>query len=271
MKAQTHVYNKSSEDMSEIKDDSVHLIITSPPYQALINYDEYNDKGNYREYIAMMKRVFSECLRVLVPGGRICVNIANIGRNPYRPMRSLINELLDKAGFFFRGEIVWQKWDNANTTAWGSYLSASNPSLRDVHEYIIVASKGNEKMLPPCEIPQMDIIKEEWLKYTSSVWKILPANSKKHPTIFPEEIPRRLMKLFTWRYCTVLDPFGGIGTTLSVAKQLERTGIAYEISEGYFTEMNKIKEQTKLEDFFDSGHWSNHFLEIDQMDKGSKM
>lgn len=271
MKYESKIFNKSSIDMSEIDSETVHLIVTSPPYNAKIEYDEYDDKKTYQEYIVMMRVILKECFRVLVPGGRICVNIANIGRSPYRPMRSLINELLDKSGFSFRGEIIWQKWNNASTTAWGSYLSASNPYLRDVHEYIIVASKTLDKMKPPHDHPVMDITKDEWLKYTNSIWKILPKNSKKHPAIYPNEIPKRLIKLFTWRDCVVLDPFCGIGTTLKVAKELKRYGIGYEISSEYFKQMEIIKEQSSLDDFELESYWENHFLKIDQIEEGEKM
>ena len=255
--------------MSEIETESMHIIITSPPYEAMIDYDKYEDNKGYAAYIPMMKKVLSECYRVLVPGGRICINIANIGRNPYRPMKFLISELLIKAGFLLKGEIIWKKWANATTTAWGSFMKPSKPALRDVHEYIIIASKGNDPMIQPYPECKADITREEFIEYTNSIWEILPAHSLKHPAIFPDEIPRRLIKLYTWTGCNVLDPFGGSGTVLKVAKELGRIGYTYEISEHYYRGIQLIEGQTKLDDFFD--FWEDEFIGYDSLEKGATM
>jgi len=137
------IFCKSSENMDELPDDSVHLMVTSPPYNA---QKEYDQDLTLMEYLAMLERVFAETYRVLVPGGRACINIANLGRKPYLPLHSFIIDLMLDLGFLMRGEIIWNKAASASpSTAWGSWLSASNPVLRDVHEYILVFCKGGFK------------------------------------------------------------------------------------------------------------------------------
>ncbi len=256
------IHNKSSENMSEIEDGTVDLVVTSPPYEAMIKYDTYDDNQGYDIYINMINNVFAECYRVMRDGARICVNIANLGRKPYKPMDHLITELLLKNGFYLRGQIIWKKWDNANTTAWGSYVSPSNPALRDVHEYIIIASKGSEALENVNE-GEITIVDEEFIKWSNSIWKILPSNSKKHPAIFPSEIPKRLMHLYTWTDGLILDPFAGIGTVLEVARNNNRRSIGYEISHKYSDYIKQKIEsgrQISLEDFND--FWSDYFIHI---------
>jgi len=138
-----HIIDKmlcaSSEQMQDLPDSSIHLMVTSPPYNAR---KEYDDDLSLEEYLAMLESVWRETFRVLVPGGRACINIANLGRKPYIPLHSFIIEQMLAAGFLMRGEIIWDKAASASpSTAWGSWLSASNPVLRDVHEYILVFSK----------------------------------------------------------------------------------------------------------------------------------
>ena len=254
------IHNKSSENMSEIKDGTVDLVITSPPYEVMIQYDTYDDNQGYKVYINMINNVFAECYRVMHEGARICINIANTGRKPYKPMDHLITELLLKNGFYLRGQILWQKWDNANTMAWGSYGSPSNPALRDVHEYIIIASKGKES-LKNTNNGKATISGEQFAEYTNSIWKILPRHDRNHPAVFPSEIPRRLMHLYTWTEGMILDPFAGIGTTLEVARNNNRQSIGYEISKNY-SDYIKLKiesgRQISLEVFND--FWSDYFI-----------
>lgn len=254
------IHNKSSENMSEIKDGTVDLVITSPPYEAMKAYDEYDDNQGYEVYINMINNVFAECYRVMRDGARICINIANIGRKPYRPMDHLITESLLKNGFYLRGQIIWQKWDNATTTAWGSFGSPSNPALRDVHEYIIIASKGKEA-LENINEGKITIAKDEFISWSNSIWKILPRHDRNHPAVFPSEIPRRLMHLYTWTEGMILDPFAGIGTTLEVARNNNRQSIGYEISKNY-SDYIKLKiesgRQISLEVFND--FWSDYFI-----------
>ena len=247
--------------MEEIDDESVHLVITSPPYNVGMEYEGVDDRIPHDQYAALLNDVIKECYRVLVPGGRIAVNVANLHRKPYRPLVNLLEAIVVKYGFVLKGEIIWQKMWNARSTAWGSYLKASNPAIRDTHEYIIIAQKGYEAMKPPRPESEMTITATEFAKYTNSIWDILPSKDTTHPAVFPEEIPKRLIKLFTWTDCTVLDPFAGSGTTLHVARELGRRGIGYELSEEYVRYILKRATegvQMKLEDF-----WNDYFAITD--------
>lgn len=135
------IFNHSSEKMPELHDNSVHLIITSPPYNVSKDYDE---NLSLKEYLNLLKSVFSECFRVLIDGGRICVNIANVGRKPYIPLTCFVYQIMFEIGFLARGEIIWDKGASSGVSlAWGSFKSASNPVLRDVHEYILIFSKND--------------------------------------------------------------------------------------------------------------------------------
>ena len=144
----------SSENMLAIPDNSLHLMVTSPPYNVTKEYDE---DLSLKEYLQLLGRVFSETYRVLVTGGRACVNVANLGRRPYLPLSDFISKIMLEIGFQMRGEIIWHKGAGAGVSmAWGSWQSASNPVLRDVHEYILVFTKGSfslEKNLPAKKIP----------------------------------------------------------------------------------------------------------------------
>lgn len=190
------IFCKSSERMSELPDRSVHLMVTSPPYNVSKEYDE---NFTLQEYRALLRRVFQETFRVLVHGGRACVNVANVGRKPYLPLHSfLIQDILD-LGYHMRGEIIWNKSSSAGpSTAWGSWISASNPTLRDVHEYILVFSK--EGFRRDGTGKRSTITRDEFLELTKSVWEF-PAESAKrvgHPAPFPIELPRRLIQLYTY-------------------------------------------------------------------------
>ena len=204
------IFCKSSEDMGELPDASVHLVVTSPPYNVGKAYDMDMTVGQYR---ALLRRVFGEMSRVLVDGGRACVNIANVGRKPYIPLHSFLIEDLTAAGFSMRGEVIWNKGSSAGaSTAWGSWQSASNPTLRDTHEYILVFSKGSyrrEKM----DGRTSTISKDEFLEFTKSVWGFPSESAKKvgHPAPFPVELPYRLIQLYTFSNEIVLDPFMGSG------------------------------------------------------------
>ncbi|WP_457641814.1 DNA-methyltransferase [Persephonella sp.] len=224
------IFCKSSENMSEIPNNSVHLIITSPPYNVGKEYDENLSLEEYRDFL---KRVFSECFRVLVDGGRICINIANIGRKPYIPLHAfIIQDMLD-IGYLMRGEIIWDKGNNGVSTAWGSWKSASNPVLRDVHEYILVFQKGSFKR--ERKNKEDTISKEEFLEFTKSIWSFKPESAKKvgHPAPFPIELPKRCIQLYSFKEDVILDPFCGSGTTCLAAKQLGRYYIGYDIKEEY--------------------------------------
>jgi DNA modification methylase len=225
------LYNKSSEQMDEIPDDSVHLMITSPPYNATKDYDQ---NLNLQEYLKLLSTVWQETFRVLVPGGRACINVANLGRKPYIPLHTYIIDLMLDAGFLMRGEIIWNKASSASqSTAWGSWKSASNPVLRDVHEYILIFSK---QIFKRDRGPKENTIsRDEFLEWTKSVWTISAVSAKKigHPAPFPEELPHRLIQLYSFKGDIVLDPFAGSGTTCLVAAMDGRHYIGYDINEQY--------------------------------------
>ncbi len=217
--------------MSELPDHSVHLMVTSPPYNVGKEYDE---DLSLEEYLDLLRRVFKETYRVLVTGGRACVNIANLGRKPYIPLHAYIIEAMLDIGFLMRGEIIWNKAGSASSsTAWGSWLSASNPVLRDVHEYILVFSK--ESFSRPSKKQQSTIEKDDFLAWTKSVWAFpaISAQQIGHPAPFPVELPRRCIEMYTYQGEVVLDPFCGSGTTCIAALTSGRRYVGYEINQEY--------------------------------------
>jgi site-specific DNA-methyltransferase (adenine-specific) len=221
----------SSEDMGQLPDCSVHLMVTSPPYNA---QKEYDDDLTLDEYLALLSRVFRETYRVLVPGGRACINIANLGRKPYIPLNAFITQTMIDLGFLMRGEIIWDKAASAGTsTAWGSWLSASNPTLRDVHEYILVFSKTRFKR--DSQNRSASIQRDDFLELTKSIWRFPTESASRvgHPAPFPLELPRRLIELYTFQNEVVLDPFIGSGTTALAALDTGRHFVGYEIDASY--------------------------------------
>ena len=183
-----------------------------------------------------------EVYRVLVWGGRVCFNVANLGRKPYIPLHAYLIERFEEIGFLFRGEIIWDKGDavSGSSTAWGTWMSAVNPTLRDQHEYIIVLSKGDFKRRKPPD-KKDTITREEFLEYTRSVWRFPPESAKRvgHPAPFPEELPYRCIQLYTFTKDIVLDPFAGSSTTCIVAKKTERHYICIEINKRYIQLSNE--------------------------------
>ncbi len=226
------IFCKSSERMDELPENSVHLMVTSPPYNVGKEYDENLTLKEYREFL---KKVWQEVYRVLVPGGRACINIANLGRKPYIPLHCFVVEDMMEIGFLMRGEVIWNKGSSASSsTAWGSWLSPANPTLRDVHEYILIFSKGTFSRNRLAGRTST-ISREEFLDYTKSVWNF-PAESAKsigHPAPFPVELPYRLIQLYTYKGEVVLDPFMGSGQTALAAIKTDRRFVGYEIDEEY--------------------------------------
>lgn len=226
----------SSEYMVDIPDNSVHLMVTSPPYNVTKEYDE---DLTLQQYLAFLERVFREAYRVLVPGGRACVNIANLGRKPYLPLTSFITQMMIDIGFLMRGEIIWDKAaSSGGSTAWGSWKSASNPILRDVHEYILVFSKGDYKRQltkAEKEIKKNTIGRDEFLDWTKTIWQFPTVSAKRigHPAPFPEALPYRLIQLYSFETDVVLDPFMGSGTTALAALNTGRNYVGYDVVEEY--------------------------------------
>lgn len=225
------LFCKSSEKMEELPDNSVHLMVTSPPYNVTKQYDE---DLNLDEYLKLLENVWRETYRVLVPGGRACINVANLGRKPYIPLHSYIIGQMQEIGYLMRGEIIWNKASSASpSTAWGSWQSAANPVLRDIHEYILVFSKDSFSRKGKGK--DSTIGREEFLEWTKSVWTFPTVSAKKigHPAPFPEELPHRLIQLFTFKGDVVLDPFAGSGTTCLAAAADGRNYVGYDVSEAY--------------------------------------
>lgn len=225
------IFCKSSENMDELPDSSVHLMITSPPYNVS---KEYDDDLSLNEYLDLLNRVWRETYRVLATGGRACINIANLGRKPYIPLHSYIIQGMQEIGFLMRGEIIWNKASSASpSTAWGSWLSAANPVLRDIHEYILVFSKDTFSRKGKGR--QNTISKDDFLEWTKSVWTF-PAVSAKtigHPAPFPEELPHRLIQLYSFKNDVILDPFVGSGSACLVALKDKRNYVGYDIDPEY--------------------------------------
>lgn len=222
----TAVYNKDSRNLSIIPDSSVHLIITSPPYNVGTAYKSHNDTMPLIDYLAFLEQVWKECDRVLVSGGRICVNVpAGTGRKPYLPLADYIREGIEKY-FSLRGIIVWDKGTSGGRTTWGSYRQPSNPVLRDTTERIIVANKGEPGQ--GLKIPDSAKGKDDkgifspflkdgnlFRELTQDHWQVSPESKArvKHPAPFPVAIPERLIQLYAYPNATVMDPFAGSGTT----------------------------------------------------------
>jgi len=226
----------SAENMVELPNNSIHLMITSPPYNVSKVYD--NDLS-LNEYLQLLENSFKETYRVLVNGGRACINVANLGRKPYIPISDYISQLMIKIGFNMRGEIIWNKAASASpSTAWGSWLSAANPTLRDIHEYILVFSKGEykrERKKEELEINKNTITKEQFIEWTKSIWTMNAESARRigHPAPFPEELPYRLIQLYSFSNDIILDPFIGSGTTGVAALRSGRHYIGYDNNPDY--------------------------------------
>lgn len=234
--------------MSAVDDGSVALVVTSPPYFAGKQYEEELERdgvpATYLEFLDLLTEVFAECTRKLEPGGRIAVNVANLGRKPYRSLSADVTRLLEHdLGLLLRGELIWQKGAGATgSCAWGSYRSAANPVLRDLTERVVVASKGrfdrarSAKQRAAEGLPhESTVTTDDFLASTLDVWPI-PAESARrvgHPAPFPVELPEQLIRLYTYTDDLVLDPFMGSGSALVAAARLGRRYVGYDLDPGY--------------------------------------
>ncbi len=242
------IINSSSENMKELPDNSVHLMITSPPYNV---GKEYDKDLSLEEYLNLLKNVFKEVKRTLVSGGRVCVNVANLGRKPYLPLHSHIIKIMSDLDFLMRGEIIWDKSSSAGaSTAWGSWQSAKNPTLRDIHEYILIFSKDNYSREK--NEKKDSLTKNEFMDFTKSIWTFPATSARKigHPAPFPEELPRRLIQLYSFEGDIILDPFVGSGQTPIAAIKSNRNYVGYDINKEYCElakkRINEITAQTKI-------------------------
>lgn len=235
-------------NMDSVKEGSVALVVTSPPYFAGKQYEEELQRegvpSSYLEFLAMLRDVFAECARKLEPGGRIAVNVANLGRKPYRSLSAdVIRILEDDLGLLLRGELIWQKSEGASgSCAWGSFRSAANPVLRDISERIVVASKGrfdravSTKERAKRGLPHRNSVGvDDFMNLTLDVWSMPPESAKRvgHPAPFPVELPEQLIRLYTYEDDLVLDPFVGSGSAAVAAKRLGRRFVGYDLDPEY--------------------------------------
>ncbi|HET8931060.1 MAG TPA: site-specific DNA-methyltransferase [Acidimicrobiales bacterium] len=241
------IYQSDARAMDKVPSNSVALVVTSPPYFAGKQYEE--DLGvdgvpaDYFEYLDLLQGVFAECKRVLEPGGRIAVNVANLGRRPYRSLSSDVTEILQDLGLLLRGEVIWWKGRAAGgSCAWGTFQRPSNPVLRDVTERVVIASKGRfDRALTPTQrfdrgLPSTATIsRDEFMEATTDLWEMSPESATRvgHPAPFPVELPQRLIELFTYEDDVVLDPFMGSGTTAVAAVRSERRFVGYDMDPNY--------------------------------------
>lgn len=233
------IYCQSAEELP-MPDNSAALVFTSPPYNVGKQYD---GDMSLDAYLGLIRRVGQEVYRVLAPGGRYVINVANLGRKPYIPLHAYFYQIHAGLGFLPMGEIIWRKGRGASSNcAWGSWMSAKSPRLRDIHEYLLVFAKGGYSRTDHGE---SDIAREEFLAATLSIWEIPPESARRvgHPAPFPVELASRVIHLYSYTDDVVLDPFAGSGTTCVAAKSLGRHYVGVDISEEYC----KLAEKRLLE------------------------
>jgi len=231
----------------DIADESVALVVTSPPYFAGKEYEQALGHGHvpasYAEYLAMLAGVFAECKRKLEPGGRLAVNVANLGRRPYRSLSADVSRILEELGLLLRGEIIWRKQQAASgSCAWGTYQRPANPVLRDLTERVIVASKGRfDRALSPAARRaagwphEGSMSVDDFVDATTDVWELGAESARRvgHPAPFPIELPQRLIELYTYRGDLVLDPFMGSGATALAALRTGRYYVGFDTDPAY--------------------------------------
>ena len=242
------IYIADCRSMEEIKDKSIQLIVTSPPYWHIKNYKSERQIGygqTLHEYLKDLYRVWSECYRVLEDGRRLVINIGDqfarsviYGRYKIIPIHSEIINQCEKIGFDYMGSIIWQKKTTMNTTGganvMGSYPYPPNGMIEVDYEYILIFKKPGKAKKVPIEIKEKSkLSKEEWKEYFKGHWNFPPAKQIGHEAMFPEELPRRIIKMFSFVGETVLDPFMGSGTTAKVCIELGRNVVGYEINEDF--------------------------------------
>lgn len=224
------VIHGSSEYMDEIPDESVHLTVTSPPYNVGKAYEQGQ---TFEDWLRLMRRVFAEVFRVTVPGGRVCVNINGMGRSPYIPLQHHLTGIMLNLGFLMRGDVIWNKGASVgSSTAWGSWRSATNPVLRDVHEHVLVFAK---EYFEREQHGSNTITKDDFLQCTRSIWDIPTESARRigHPAPFPVKLPRRLIELYSFAGDVVLDPFCGSGSACVAAVMTGRRYVGFDVVPEY--------------------------------------
>jgi site-specific DNA-methyltransferase (adenine-specific) len=248
----------------QIADASVALVVTSPPYFAGKEYEtaigEGHVPGSYVAYLDMLRDVFAECVRKLEPGGRMAVNVANLGRKPYRSLSADVIDILQRLGLLLRGEVIWVKGKAAGgSCAWGTFQRPGNPVLRDLSERVVIASKGrfdragSARDRAAAGSPSVATISaDEFMDLVNDVWEV-PAESATrvgHPAPFPVELPRRLIDLYTYEDDLVLDPFMGSGSTAIAALRTGRHFVGFDTDPDYVAQATArlVDEQQRLVD-----------------------
>jgi len=264
MKTHHKIILGDSRQMIEVPDNSVHLVITSPPYWQLKDYGSHNQIGfheNYESYINNLNLVWKECYRVLHNGCRLCVNIGDqfarsvyYGRYKVIPIREEIIKFCETIGFDYMGAIIWQKITTSNTTGggvqMGSYPYPRNGILKLDYEFILIFKKLGESPKPTKEQKELSkMTAEEWNTFFAGHWNFPGERQTNHIAMFPLELPYRLIKMFSFVGETVLDPFAGSGTTLLAAKRLDRNSIGFEINPD-FIPIIKEKLQVNQPDLY---------------------
>jgi site-specific DNA-methyltransferase (adenine-specific) len=236
------VHNKDARFLADYASD-VHLVITSPPYNVGIDYDNHSD--SMLSYFDLLQDIWEECHKVMVDGGRICVNVPfGVGRKPWVPLAAHITSLMIEAGFTLRGQIIWDKGTTGNRATWGSFRLPTDPALRDTTECVIVAHKGQSNLEIPAEYRLKDdkgthtawlADSDYFMEMAQDHWQIAPESARRvgHPAPFPTELVRRLVHFYGFPGCHLLDPFGGSGTVGVVAKELGCRATLFEISQDY--------------------------------------
>lgn len=229
----TVICGDALEVLKKLPENFVHLIITSPPYNVGIPYENHHDLMPYHEYLSFLEEIWRACYRVLVRGGRICINVPSVTADgEYQPLFCDVINQMKKMGYIMRGDILWYKQSISKRTAWGSWKSPSNPYVVQPYEFVLVFSKETRKL--EGDKSKIDITKEEFIEFSNSFWSIKPQTQPKgHPVPFPEELVYRLIKFYSYQENIVLDPFGGSGTAAVVALKTQRKFIYIDKSMEY--------------------------------------